>query len=395
MAEDLIIVDFYYSESCHSCDEYKPYIHQIEAEENYTGKILVNWKEVGSNMTNYQEWRNRGFFSYPSVAINNETMIPKNNLTFEELKDKIDAYIAQQQINQSYDEGILQFDLPFLGTITVNLTALSLPVLTIVLGAVDSANPCSIFILFILLSLLVHSHSRKRMILVGVIFIFFSGLWYFLFMFILLRTFGALEAGILSLLVGTIAIIFGIFNIKDFFFPKKGASLSIPQDKKPGLYKQMREIVKTPSVLAAIGGTVFLAVTVNLFELLCSLQWPLYYIARLSQYNYPDITNYTYMLFYNIVYVIPLFVILLLFVFSISRMKISERQGQNLKLFSGIMIFSFGVLFIIDYKILGDAFIPVILLIFSILMTYILSFIWKRYRSKEKGEEMKTSQKEQ
>ncbi len=193
-----------------------------------------------------------------------------------------------------------------------------------------------------------------------------------------IKTFGALEAGILSIVVGSIAIIFGIFNIKDFFFPKKGASLSIPEEKKPGLYKQMRNIVKTPSVFAAIIGTIFLAVTVNLFELLCSLQWPLYYIARLSQYNFTDTQNYMHIIFYNIVYVIPLIVIVLLFIFSISRMKISEWQGQKLKLFSGIMIFSFGLLFIIDYKILEDFVTPIALLLFSIVSTVVISYIWMK-----------------
>ena len=382
-AEELVVVDFYYSRACHSCDDYKPIIRHVEDEVNYTGKVVTNWKDVGSNDTYYQEWRDYDFYGYPSVVVyvnkDNVTKIPKDILTYVEVSETIDLYLAGIEANQTYDEGILRFDIPFIGNVSVNLSSLSLPVLTVVLGAVDSANPCSIFILFILLSLLVHSQSRKRMLLVGGIFIFFSGLWYLIFMFILLRTFGALEAGILSIVVGSIAIIFGIFNIKDFFFPKKGASLSIPEEKKPGLYKQMRNIVRTPSVFAAIIGTIFLAVTVNLFELLCSLQWPLYYIARLSQYNFTDTQNYMYMIFYNIVYVIPLIVIVLLFIFSISRMKISEWQGQKLKLFSGIMIFSFGLLFIIDYKILEDFVTPIALLLFSIVSTVIISYIWMKY----------------
>lgn len=401
VAEDSVIVNFYYSEICHTCDEYIPIITQIENDQNYSGKVVTFWKEVGSNDTNRQEWRDYGFYSYPSVVvyvnsdnISNVTKIPKDILNYKNVTNAIDSYLAGLEINNTYDEGILRLDLPFIGEVTVNLSGLSLPVLTIVLGAVDSFNPCSIFILLILLSLLIHSHSRKRMILVGSIFIFFSGLWYFIFMFVLLRTFGSLEAGILSIIVGSIAIIFGVFNIKDFFFPKKGVSLSIPAEKKPGLYKQMRDIVKTPSVLTAIAGTIFLAVTVNLFELLCSLQWPLYYIARLSQYNYSDSQNYMFMIFYNVVYVIPLIIIVLLFVFSINKMKISEWQGQKLKLFSGIMIFTFGLLFIINFKILGNAVVPIILLIFSVVSTAIISVIWKKFGPKEKEALEKSKEEE-
>jgi len=385
-AEDSIYVYFYYSESCGSCEQYKPIMQQVIDEQNYSGIVHAEWKEVGSNETNYQEWRDYGFYSYPSMVIyvdaENVTTIPKSNLTAEEVFRSIDGYIAGLQVEQNYDEGILYFDFPFLGRVSVNLSTYSLPVLTVILGAVDSANPCSIFILFILLSLLVHSKSRQRMLLVGGIFIFFSGLWYFIFMFILLRTFGVLEASILSILVGVISITFGIINIKDFFTPKTGPTLSIPEDRKPGFYRQMREIVKTPSIVAAIAGTVILAVTVNLFELLCSLQWPLYYTTRLNQLNYPDAVNLLFMVFYNVVYVIPLIVIVVLFAFSVGKMKISEWQGQKLKLFSGIMIFSFGLLFIINYKILENMITPILLLVFSIIMTLLISLIWKRYQQR-------------
>jgi hypothetical protein len=319
--------------------------------------------------------------SFPSVIVNNETKIPKQNITYEELIDVIDAYIADLDIDVFDIDSI---EIPFLGT--VNLSALSLPVLTLVLGGVDSLNPCSIFILFILLSLLIYAQSRKRMLLVGGIFIFFSGLWYLIFMFILLQTLGQLEAGIISISIGIIAILFGVFNIKDFFF-KKGVSFSIPEEKKPGIYKQIRKIVKTPSLFIAIIGTIFLAVTVNLFELLCSLQWPLYFVGRLSLYNYPPLQNYLYIIFYNIVYIIPLIIILLIFVFSLGRMKLTEWQGQRLKLFSGIMILSFGILFIVDYQLLENIFTPLLLLFMSIIATIAISSLWKHYQKPSKPSE--------
>jgi len=252
------------------------------------------------------------------------------------------------------------------------------PVLTVVLGAVDSINPCAMFILFILLGLIVHAQSRRRMILVGGIFIFFSGLWYVLFMFILLTTFSAFEAGIVAIVVGCIAVMFGIVNIKDFFFYKKGVSLSIPDDKKPGIYRQMRNLVKTPYISTAILGTILLAVTVNLFEFLCSLQWPLFYVATLNLHALPAVENYLYILLYNIIYVIPLVVIVLVFAFTLGRIKLSVWQSQVLKLFSGIMILSFGVLFLVNYKILEDVMTPILLLVLSVVATTVIAIVWKR-----------------
>jgi len=374
-AEELIVVNFYFSEDCGTCHDYKPIIQQIEDFENFTGKIEVKRKEISTNETNRQEMISFGL-GIPSVAVTYKsevTKVPTSQFTYENLVAIITDYLEGDVPIQQ--DNIIE--IPFLGTI--NLSSLSLPVLTIILGGVDSLNPCSIFILFILLSLLVYAQSRRRMVLVGGIFIFFSGLWYFVFMFILLQTFGGIEAGILSILIGSIAILFGIINMKDFFFFKKGVSFTIPESKKPGIYKQMRGIIKTPRLLIAIVGTIALAITVNLFELLCSLQWPLYYVGQLSQYNLSDVQTYLYIFLYNVVYVIPLLIILLIFVFSLGRIKLTEWQGQKLKLFSGIMILSFGIIFILDFKLLENVLTPILLLLFSILATLFIASVWKEY----------------
>jgi len=398
-AEELVVVNFYYSSSCHSCDAYKPIIHQVDAEENYTGKVEVNWREVGSNSTNRREWQDLGFYGYPSVAvyikstnISNATKIPKNVLNYENVSAAIDGYLAGIQANQTYDETII--DIPFIGN--VNTSSLSLPVLTIVLGVVDSFNVCSIFILFILLSLLVHAQSRKRMLLVGGIFVFFSGLWYLIFMFVLKMIFSAFEMAIISLIVGSIALLLGVINIKDFFFFKKGISIGIPEEKKSGIYRQMRNLVKTPSVSVAIFGTIALAVTVNLFELVCSFVFPAIFISRLGASNLPALTQTFYIIAYNIIYVIPLISIVILFTFSLGKITLTEWQGQKLKLFSGVMISSFGLLFLFNYKSVENVVTPILILLFSVLTTVVLSYVWKKYIEKqEKIESLSEKKKEE
>ncbi len=397
VAKELVVVNFYYSASCSSCDAYKPIIHQIEEDEKYIGKIEVIWKEVGSNSTNRKEWKDLGFYGYPSVAvyvksenISNAIKIPKSFLNFINVTMAIEGYLAGNAVNQTYDEA--NIDIPFIGN--VNTSSLSLPVLTIVLGVVDSFNVCSIFILFILLSLLVHAQSRKRMLLVGGIFVFFSGLWYLLFMFVLRMIFSVFQMGIISLIIGSIALILGVINIKDFFFFKKGVSIGIPEEKKSGIYKQMRNLVKTPSVSVAIFGTIALAVTVNLFELVCSFVFPAIFIHRLETSNLPALTQTFYILAYNVIYVIPLIIIVILFTFSLGKITLTEWQGQKLKLFSGVMISSFGFLFLFDYKSVENVITPILILLFSVLTTVILSHVWKKYaEKKEKIESLPNKKK--
>ncbi|MBN1860723.1 MAG: hypothetical protein JW840_04590 [Candidatus Thermoplasmatota archaeon] len=381
-AQNQVIIDFYYSETCGSCRPAVAAIDNITTyyAENYTGKIIINKKEVSSNTTNLNEMRARKL-SYPSVIINNETKIPKANITYTELKEIIDGYIASLNIHRTYDENII--DIPFFGT--VNTTSLSLPVLTIVLAGLDSFNPCSFFILIFLLNLLVYLQSRRRMLLVGGVFIFFSALLYFVFMFLMFNTLliSASFISVISLAVGVVAVSIGLFNMKDFFFFRKGPSMSIPEEKQSALFKKIRNLVKSPTLVTMIGATIFLAVSVNFYELLCTFGFPMIYTARLTEANLPILGYYTYLLFYNIIYIIPLFIILALVTGTLGKIKLTEQQGRQLKLLSGIMIFSFGVLFLFDYTILENVVTPVALLGLSILLTLTISLLWKRYESKK------------
>lgn len=374
VAKNFVVVDFYYSESCGSCKSKFPIIEAIQ--ENYTDKVIVNWKPF-SNATYHKEWSDRGFKKFPAVLIKNETKITGENITYATLSLVIDNYIANLGPGYFSDDNIIY--LPFFGKI--NVSSLSLPVLTITLGALDSFNPCSFFILFFLLSLLIYMQSRRRMLLIGGIFIFFSGFFYFLFMFILFTSISVMQnIFVISIIAGIIAIIIGILNVKDFFFFKQGPSLSIPEKKRPGIFKKMRQLVKTTYLPAVLGGTIFLAVTVNFYELLCTLGFPLVYTSQLAAYNLQPVQYYLYLILYNIIYVIPLIIILMIFVFTLGKTKLSEFQGRQLKLLSGIMIFIFGILFLVDFMLLENVLTPIALLGLSILLTIVISYVWKRYK---------------
>jgi uncharacterized membrane protein len=91
----------------------------------------------------------------------------------------------------------------------------------------------------------------------------------------------------------------------------------------------------------------------------------------------------TYIIFYNIVYVIPLIIIVFLFVITLGKRKLSEWHGQIMKLETGIMLTSFGLIFLLDYKLLENIITPILLLIFSLTATLIISSIWKKYMGKE------------
>ena len=181
------------------------------------------------------------------------------------------------------------------------------------------------------------------------------------------------------------ALIFGLFNIKDFFFFKKGPSLGIPDEKKPKLFKQVREIVKTPYFISLVGYTIILALTVNTVELLCTLGFPLVFTRILTSYNFDIIQYYFYLILYNIVYVLPLFVIVVLFVVILKHWKLSEWQGKVLKLYSGIMMFSLGVILLIDSTLLHNILTALVLLFIDLFVVFLISNFWKKKLIVEKA----------
>jgi thiol-disulfide isomerase/thioredoxin len=244
---------------------------------------------------------------------------------------------------------------PLLGK--VGADTWSLPVLTVVLAGVDAFNPCAFFVLLFLLSLLVHAKSRTRMLVVGGTFVLISGLAYFAFMAAWLNMFLlAGEMRIVTVAAGLLALTIGAINVKDYFYFKQGVSLSIPESAKPGLYKRMRSIATAGSFGPMLASTVLLAIVANSYELLCTAGFPMVYTRALTLANLEPWQRYAWLAAYNVIYVIPLLVIVLVFVKSMGSRKLTEHEGRALKLVSGYMMGAFGAVLLFVPGWLTNAF---------------------------------------
>jgi thiol-disulfide isomerase/thioredoxin len=269
--------------------------------------------------------------------------------------------------------------LPVLGKI--DASKMTLPVLTIVIAGLDGFNPCAFFVLFTLLSILVFAQSRKRMLLIGGTFVFFSGFIYFFFMSAWLNLFlyiGQLK--IITTVAGVIALVIASINIKDFFIFKKGISLVIPEKTKPKLYDRMRKLLKATSLTSMMIGTIVLSVAANAYELLCTVGFPMVYTRVLTLSNLPRVKYYIYLIFYNIIYVIPLAGIVLLFSITLGGKKLTEWQGQVLKLISGLMMLGLGLVLLINPALFNNVFVAIGLLIVALSTAGIMIFITKKFK---------------
>ena len=249
---------------------------------------------------------------------------------------------------------------------------MSLPLFTLTIAALDAFNPCAFFVLLFLLSLMVNARSRYRMAVIGGVFVFFSGLIYFLFMAAWLELFlliGALSW--VTLVAGLAALLIGSLNIKDYFFFKQGPSLSIKESSKPALFERMRNLLSADNMGSMLVGTVTLAVAANSYELLCTAGFPMVYTRVLTLQAETQAGYYLYLLFYNLVYVTPLLLIVVVFTVTMGRRKLSEKEGKTLKLLSGVMMAGLGLLLLIAPELLNNLITGVVLLGFALVVTFV------------------------
>jgi hypothetical protein len=293
--------------------------------------------------------------------------------TGEELRRLLLQCRAGVPINSS----VRTTELPFIGN--PHNSDLSLLSLTLVIAGLDAFNPCAFFVLLFLLSLLVNARSRGRMLLVGGVFVFFSGALYFLFMAAWLNLF-LLTGGMpyVTLAAALLALLIAVLNIKDFFSHGQGPSLSIPDQAKPGLFQRMRTLISVERLPALLLGTVVLAIAANSYELLCTAGFPMVYTRILTLNQLSDVDYYLYLLIYNLIYVAPLLLIVLLFVYTMGRYKLSQRQGSLLKLLSGLMMLGLGVVLLVSPALLSNPLSGIVILLSSLAVTAALSFMFNK-----------------
>ena len=235
-------------------------------------------------------------------------------------------------LNEKQNPGIIHF--PFLGPQT--FSDLGLPLFTLLLGLLDGFNPCAMWVLLFLLSLLATLRDRTKMAWLAGTFVIMSGVVYFGFMAAWLNLFFMIGyTRVTQLVLGGLAGAVGLVNIKDFFAFGRGVTVSIPESVKPGLYETMRHILQANSFAVALMGMVGLAFMVNIFELACTAGFPALYTQILSQQALDWWTYYGYLGLYNLAYIADDAVMVSVAVVTFSHRKLQKREGRWLKLISG------------------------------------------------------------
>ena len=350
---------FFWSERCRHCQEARPVIEQMAHEHDW---LQLESKELINSRQNRKLYFSMGkhfgkeaksvpaFFFCNTMMVGFEDQATTGEYILERLKQCKASLAAGKGIPVSVNPERIALS----QATGINTDGMSLPLITVIIAGLDAFNPCAFFVLLFLLSLMTHVNSRRRMLLIGSVFVLFSGLVYFLFMAAWLNVF--LLMGTLrwvTIIAGIVATTMGILNIKDYFITA-GPSLSISEKARPGLFDRMRKLLNAENLPAMLAGTVLLAIAANSYELLCTSGLPMVYTRLLTLEELPISSYYLYLLLYNIIYVLPLLIIVIIFVTTLGSRKLQAHEGRALKLLSGIMMFCLGLLLIFVPEVLGN-----------------------------------------
>lgn len=240
-----------------------------------------------------------------------------------------------------------QFAINFLGR-NLSLEQVGLPLFTIAMGLLDGFNPCSLWVLLLMIALLAPMKNRGRMLAVAGTFVIVEGIAYFVFMAAWLNLFLLIGLSRLSeISIATIALIAGLINLKDFWRFGWGISLSIPNSAKPAIYERIRNILHAENITAAIIGAVVLAVLVQIVEFMCTSGFPALYTRILTLKQLDTASYYGYLLLYNLAYMLDDFIILSIGIITLSQHRLQEKEGRWLKLVSGLTMVGLGIYLLI------------------------------------------------
>ena len=232
---------------------------------------------------------------------------------------------------------------------TITLDDVGLPAFSIALGLLDGFNPCSMWVLLLMISLLAPLNDRKRMLAVAGTFVLVQGVAYFVMMAAWLNLFLLIGLSRASqIAIAVIAIVAGLVNIKDFFAFGRGISLSIPDSAKPKIYGRMRGILHAPTYTAAIIGTIVLALLVQVVEFMCTSGFPALFTRILTLNQLDTASYYGYLLLYNAAYMLDDVIVLSIGVTLLSRHRLQEKEGRALKLLAGLVMIGLGVYLLLD-----------------------------------------------
>jgi glutaredoxin len=243
------------------------------------------------------------------------------------------------------DESKYIFDLWIFGT--VNLLDLSLPALAILLGTLDGFNPCAMWVLITLLTLLIATRDMKRVLIIGGTFLFVSGAMYYLFIAAWLNVFLIIGYNFfVQKAIGAVAIGAGGFYLYEALGKDPNVCHVTSYKSRQRVIARMQKVASAAAWPAMLLGVSILAISVNMIELVCTAGLPAIFTQILAFNDVTDAMRYWYIFLFILMYMIDDTIIFLIAIFTLHATGITTKYRRFTLIFGGVLMYSLGILLI-------------------------------------------------
>jgi glutaredoxin len=349
-AEDVRLL-FFWGDGCPHCTEEEVFLEDLQDRHPELEIEEYEVWYVPENRAKLQALAQEMGFEpqyVPVTIVGEQYWIGFSDIIAEEIEQAVVAGI--ESIPVEARRNII--NIPLIGRI--DLDQQSLLVSTLLIAFVDGVNPCSVWVLTMLLALVIHTGSRRKIILIGVVFLTVTAAIYALFIagLFTLFTFVSFMTWI-QVAVALVALAFAIINIKDYFWYKEGVSLTISDKAKPGLMRKMRDLISTEkSIWGLIGATIAMAAGVSVVEFSCTAGFPVLWTNILVASGVETMEFLGLLLVYMLIYQLDELVIFLTVVFTLKASRLEEKHGRILKLVGGTLMLALALVMLINPELL-------------------------------------------
>lgn len=256
--------------------------------------------------------------------------------------EKQDEDINEDDINQ------ILINIPIINK-KINLKSFSLPIVSIIMGAIDGFNPCAMWILLFLISMLITMKNKKKRWILGLTFLTTSAIVYLLFMVAWLNFTTFIQTiPWIKILIALVAIIGGFLNLWSFIktITEDDGCTIVDEKKRKKYFTKIKDIINNKSFIFALIGIMILAASVNIVELACSAGLPVAFTSLLASNNLSTFSYMIYILIYILFFLLDDIIIFVISMKTLEVTGVSTKYGKLSHLIGGIIMIIIGALMI-------------------------------------------------
>ena len=370
-AKEKVKLYFFHGDGCPHCAEEEKFLKKVK--KKYPDVKIIEyevWKDKSNAMLMSRVGKKYGINtnSVPLTVISSTAISGYDDSVGRKIERALDYYHKKDNkdyiskiIDGSYDGDEIEdlftkndmktddattIKVPFFGS--VNLKDFSLPMAATLIGLVDGFNPCAMWVLLFLISMLLGMKNKKRMWLLGIVFLLTSGIVY---MAIMLSWFNivinAMASVIFRNVIAAVAIIGAIINLRSYIVSNDSGCEVVDDKKRKKIISKIKDFTKEKSLILALGGVMALAISVNVVELACSAGLPLVFTQILALNNASGIESFFYTLIYIVFFLIDDIIIFAIAMSTTKIHAISTKYNKYSHLIGGIIMLLIGILLIL------------------------------------------------